>query len=295
MRQPLERHLEEGHVLVADGATGTMLQIAGLPDGIPGEAWVLQRPEQIVQLHRAYVDAGSQIILTTTFGGSRPRLAHAGLQDSVTEISRRAAELAREAAGEDVYVAGDIGPTGEMMRPLGRLTFEEAFEVFAEQASALAQGDVDCITIETMSDLNEAKAAVLAAQETCDLPVFCTFSFDTNGHTMMGVSPASAAESMARLGVRAVGANCGHAPEEVLAFLPKMREAAPELAMIAKPNAGLPRIVGGKAVYDATPEQMAGLACQFADLGAQVVGACCGSSPEHIRAIRAAIGGAGCR
>ncbi len=294
MRKPLVQHLGEGHVLVADGATGTMLQAAGLPEGIPGEAWVLEQPEEIVRLHRAYVDAGSQIILTTTFGGSRPRLTHAGLQERVAEISRRAAELARQAAGDEVYVGGDIGPTGEMMRPLGPLTYERAFDLFTEQVTALASGGVDCIYVETMSDLSEAKAAVSAAQQACDLPVFCTFSFDTNGHTMMGLSPAKAAEAMAGLGVQGVGANCGHAPEEVLAFLPKMRQAAQGLTLIAKPNAGLPRMVQGKPVYSATPEQMAGLACQYVELGAQIVGTCCGSSPEHIRAIRAAIGRTEC-
>lgn len=291
MRVPILEYLAGGGVLVADGATGTMLQAAGLPTGMPGEAWVLERPEEILALHRAYAEAGSRLILTSTFGGTSARLKAAGLAPKVAEISRRAGDLARQVAGDEVYVGGDIGPSGEMMVPLGKLTYEAAVDMFAEQAAALAAGGVDCIYIETMSDLNEAKAAVEGTQMACGLPVFCTFSFDTHGHTGMGVNPTRAAEAMHQLGVQATGANCGHAPEEVLEFLPKMREAAPDAFLIAKPNAGIPRMVKRKAVYDADPERMAGLARQFVELGALVVGACCGSSPEHIAAMAAAVGG----
>ncbi len=289
MRQPILERLAAGGVLIADGATGTMLQAAGLPVGTPGEAWVLERPEEIIRLHRAYLEAGSQLILTSTFGGTRARLKKAGLDPQVVEINRRAAGLARQAAGDDRYVGGDIGPTGEMLAPLGKLTYEAAVEIFAEQAEALAAGGVDCIYIETMSDLKEAQAAVQGARQACALPVFCTFSFDTHGRTNMGVRPAQAAQAMAALGAAAVGANCGHAPEEVLDFLPQMREAAPDLYLIAKPNAGLPRLVRRQVVYDATPQQMADLAVRYVELGASIVGACCGSSPEHIAAIAAAL------
>jgi 5-methyltetrahydrofolate--homocysteine methyltransferase len=297
VRIPILERLATGDVLVADGATGTMLQAAGLPTGLPGEAWILQKPEEIMALHRAYLDAGSQLILTSTFGGTRSRLRKAGLDDQVQEINRRAAELARQAAAEpsagsrrgDVYVGGDIGPTGEMMPPLGKLTYEIAVEVFAEQARALAEGGADCIYVETMSDLNEARAAVEGAQQACDLPVFCTFSFDTHGRTSMGVSPTQAAQIMAAMGVHAIGANCGHAPEEVLDFLPIIREAAPGVPLIAKPNAGIPRMVKRQVVYDADPERMAELATSYVELGACIVGACCGSSPDHIAAMAAAI------
>jgi methionine synthase I (cobalamin-dependent) len=292
MRIPILKRLASSEVLIADGATGTMLQAAGLPTGTPGEAWVLERPEEIMKLHRAYVEAGSQIILTTTFGGTRARLKAAGLDVQVAEINRRAAELARQVAGDEFYVAGDIGPTGELMVPLGPLTYEAAVELCAEQAQALAAGGVDFIYIETMSDLNEAKAAVEGARQGCALPVFCTFSFDTHGRTSMGVSPAQAAQAMAALEVPAIGANCGHAPEEVLDFLPQMREATPDaeaIALIAKPNAGVPRMVQRQVVYDATPERMAELALRYVELGARIVGACCGSSPAHIAAIAAAV------
>lgn len=289
MRIPILQRLASGEVLIADGATGTMLQEAGIPAGTPGEAWVLEQPEEIMKLHRAYVESGSQLILTTTFGGTRARLKAAGLAVQVTEVNRRAAELARQVAGDDRYVGGDIGPTGEMMVPLGSLTYEAAAELFAEQAQALAAGGVDCIYVETMSDLNEAKAAVEGARQGCDLPVFCTFSFDTHGHTSMGVSPAQAAQAMAELGVPVTGANCGHAPEEVLDFLPQMRQAAPDAYLIAKPNAGVPRLVKRQVVYDATPQRMAELALRYVELGARIVGTCCGSSPAHIAAIREAV------
>lgn len=289
MRVPILERLAAGDILIADGATGTMLQAAGLPAGMPGEAWILERPEEIVRLHRAYLKAGSQIILTSTFGGTRARLKAAGLDLQAAEINRRAAELARQAAGNDTYVGGDIGPTGEMMPPLGPLGYGAAVEMFAEQAQALAAGGADCIYIETMSDLKEAKAAVEGARQGCDLPVFCTFSFDTHGRTSMGVSPAQAAEAMAEMDVAATGANCGHAPEEVLDFLPQMRQSAPEAYLIAKPNAGIPRMVKRQVVYDAGPERMGGLARRYAELGASIIGACCGSSPEHIAAIAAAI------
>jgi 5-methyltetrahydrofolate--homocysteine methyltransferase len=266
-----------------------MLQSAGLPTGLPGEAWVLERPEVIVDLHRAYLDAGSELILTCTFGGTRARLRAAGLDARVPEINRRAAELARQAAGDDRYVGGDIGPTGEMMAPLGRLTVDLAVEMFAEQASALAAGGVDCIYVETMSDLNEARAAVQGAMQACDLPVFCTFSFDTHGRTSMGIKPAQAAEAMAALGVAATGANCGHAPEELLDILPQIRDAAPKAVLIAKPNAGIPRMVKRQVAYDATPERLADLARRYVELGAQIVGGCCGSSPAFITAIRQAV------
>lgn len=289
MRLSILDRLASGPVLIADGATGTMLQAAGLPAGTPGEAWVLERPEEILRLHRAYLEAGSQMILTATFGGTRARLKAAGLDGQVAQVSRRAAELARQAAPDAVYVAGDIGPTGEMMAPLGRLTYETAVEMFAEQASALADGGVDFIYIETMSDLQEARAAVEGARQACDVPVFCTFSFDTHGRTGMGLSPAQAAQAMAALDVPAIGANCGHAPEEVLNFLPQMRQAAPDAFLIAKPNAGVPRMVKRQAVYDGSPERMAELARRYVALGARIVGACCGSSPAHIAAIAAAV------
>jgi len=289
MRENLLERLASGRTLVGDGATGTMLQAAGLQAGAPPELWVLEQPQEITRLHRAYVEAGSDMILTCTFGSTRPRLEMARLDVRVDQINRRAAALARQVAGDDVYVVGDIGPTGQLMDPLGPLSYDAAVELFAEQARALAESGVDALQVETMSDLNEARAAVTGAQSACDLPVFCTMSFDTHGRTSMGVKPAQAAGALAELGVAALGANCGRAPDELLEILPQMRAAAPETPLIAKPNAGLPRLVGEQVLYDATPQQMAELARRFVALGVAIVGGCCGSTPQHIAAVAAAV------
>jgi len=291
MRVSILDRMTLSEVLVADGATGTMLQEAGLPTGKPGEAWILERPDQITLLHQAYLEAGSELILTTTFGATRSRLDAAGISAAVDEINIAAAQIARDAAGDDRYVAGDIGPTGEMFPPIGKLTYERAAEMFAEQAAALASGGVDAIFIETMTDLQEARAAVEGARQACDIPIFCTFSFDHHGRTSMGVTPQAAAQGARELGAAAVGANCGHAPEELLEILPIMKASAPGAGLIAKPNAGIPHMVKRQIVYDASPEQMATLAMQYVRLGATIVGGCCGSSPEHIRAIRDAVRG----
>jgi 5-methyltetrahydrofolate--homocysteine methyltransferase len=286
-RNVLDRLRQPG-VLVGDGATGTMLQSMGLPPGAAPEEWVLSEPAKIQALYQAYVDAGSDIILTCTFGGSRPRLADAGLGDHTVEINRRAAELARQvadAAGRPVFVAGDIGPTGQLMAPLGPLTYEEAVEVFAEQAAALAAGGADLVQIETMSDLAEIKAAIEAARRVTDLPIFATMSFDTHGRTMMGVRPAQAARELLAAGATAVGANCGRGLDEMEQAVREMRAAFPDAWLIAKPNAGLPRLEGTRAVYDLGPAEFAAYARKFADLGAKIVGGCCGSTPDHIQAV----------
>jgi 5-methyltetrahydrofolate--homocysteine methyltransferase len=281
--------LSQPGILIADGATGTTLQRAGLPPGAAPERWNLENPDAIRALHRGYVEAGSDLILTNTFGGSRPRLAMEGLDGQVREVNLTAARLAREVAGERVMVLGDIGPTGQLMQPMGTLTYADAVAFFAEQAAALAEGGVDAILIETMSDLNEAKAAVEGVRRATDLPVLATMSFDTNGRTMMGVKPADAAKALWAMGVDAVGANCGRSLGENLEAVRQMREALPDATLMAKPNAGLPRMEGMQAVYDLTPEVMADYALEFAALGIKVFGGCCGSTAEHIHAAALAL------
>jgi 5-methyltetrahydrofolate--homocysteine methyltransferase len=281
--------LSQPGILIADGATGTTLQRAGLPPGAAPERWNLENPDAIRALHRGYVEAGSDLILTNTFGGSRPRLAMEGLDGQVREVNLAAARLAREVAGDRVLVLGDIGPTGQLMRPMGTLTYDDAVAAFAEQAAALAEGGVDAILIETMSDLNEAKAAVEGVRRATDLPVLVTMSFDTNGRTMMGVKPADAAKTLWAMGVDAVGANCGRSLSENLEAIRQMREALPEATLMAKPNAGLPRMDGMQAVYDLTPEVMAECALEFAALRIKVFGGCCGSTSEHIHAAAQAL------
>lgn len=281
--------LSQPGILIADGATGTTLQRAGLPPGAAPERWNLENPDAIRALHRGYVEAGSDLILTNTFGGSRPRLAMEGLDGQVREVNLAAARLAREVAGDRVLVLGDIGPTGQLMQPMGTLTYDAAVAAFAEQAVALAEGGVDAILIETMSDLNEARAAVEGARQATDLPILVTMSFDTNGRTMMGVKPADAAKTLWAMGVDVVGANCGRSLSENLEAIRQMREALPEAALMAKPNAGLPRMDGMQAVYDLTPEVMADYALKFAALDIKVFGGCCGSTSEHIHAAAQAL------
>ena len=295
----LER-LRAGEVLLADGATGTMLQSMGLEPGEAPETWLLEQPDKIRALHRGYVEAGSDLILTCTFGGSRFRLEGHGLGDRVREINRRAGELAREVADSArdrrVFVGGDMGPTGQLLAPLGPLTEEEAVEAYAEQARGLAEGGVDFLLIETMSDLGEAKAALEGARRASDpsagsgqgLPIFCTFSFDSHGRTMMGIRPAQAAREIAPL-VEGLGANCGRDPAEYPDFVRIMRAEAPDAILWAKPNAGLPHLDGDQVIYDADPAYMADIAVQLHEAGAQVIGGCCGSGPAHIRAMAQAL------
>lgn len=283
----LER-LNSGETLLADGAMGTMLQAAGLEKGHAPEELNLTDPEKILAVHRGYVDAGSEIILTNTFGGSRFRLQKYGLGEKVYEICRRAAEIARGAGR--VFVAGSMGPTGEFFAPVGKLTSDAAMEAFAEQARGLADGGADLLVIETMSDLREVEAAVLGARQGTDLPLVCTMTFQQRLHTMMGVSPSQAAATLADWGVAALGANCGTGPQEVEQVLAQMKEAAPQALLVAKPNAGVPRLVKGRTEFDATPELMAEYALRFQRLGVTIIGACCGSTPEHIAAMARALG-----
>ena len=280
--------IHNGAVLLADGATGTMLQTNGLETGRIPEAWLFERPDQIRALHQAYVDAGSDIILTCSFGGTHYRLEGDGLADRVVEVNRRAAELAREVAGDGVFVAGDMGPTGQLLEPLGGMAFEEAVDAYAEQVQGLTEGGVDILLIETMSDLAEAKAAIEGARRVSDLPIFCTFSFDSHGRTMMGVRPVQVAQEIGPL-VQGVGANCGRDPSEYAEFLKAMRQVAPDAILWAKPNAGLPHVDGDRTVYDATPEHMEQIAVQLCEDGAQIVGGCCGTTPAHVAAMARAL------
>ena len=286
-----KERLSKERILIADGATGTMLQKAGLPPGVSPECWNLERPEAIRALHQAYVEAGADLILSNTFGGSRLRLEKAGLGGRVREINLAAVKLAHDVAGEKILVLGDIGPTGRMLKPLGDLAIEEARAAFAEQAAALAEGRVDAIIIETMSDLKEALAAVEGAKQATNLPILVSMSFDTHGRTMMGVKPEEAAAKLWGLGVDVIGANCGRSLTETLEAIRKMRDAVPKATMMAKPNAGLPHEENGESIYDVTPDVMAEYALKFVAHGVRIFGGCCGSTPEHIRAIVGALRG----
>ena len=286
--------LATGAPIVADGAMGTMLMANGLEFGDPPELWNLEHPEVIRRVQRAYLDAGSQVILTNTFGGNRLRLELHGRQDRVDQLNRTAAVLARvevDAADHPAIVAGDIGPTGQIMESIGgTLTPEIAREVFAEQARALAAGGADVMWVETMSDVAEAVAAIRGAKDAApDLPVIATMSFDTRGRTMMGVTPEQAATALLEAGAAAIGGNCGNGPDELVPVLEKMRAAYPDAILVAKGNVGMPQLVGMAVQYETTPATMADFASKFRAAGANIVGACCGSTPPHLHAMAEAI------
>jgi len=289
----LTQLLESSPYILGDGAMGTMLQAAGLTTGGSPEEWNVSHPDVLRDIYQGYVDASSQIITTNTFGGNRYRLALHDYQDRVREFNLAAAKLAREvadAAPQVVLVAGDIGPTGEILFPLGTRQPEEAREAFAEQAAALAEGGVDFFLIETMSALEEVQAAIEGIRSVSDLPIAATMTFDTRFRTMMGVKPAQAVQALYDLGIRVIGANCGNGPDEIERVATELVAARPpDVYLITQSNAGLPKYENRQIHYDGTPEVMADYALKMQALGVNYIGACCGSTPAHIAAMRAAL------
>jgi len=280
--------------LLADGATGTNFFAMGLQHGDAPELWNLERPDDVVRHYRSFIDAGSDIVLTNTFGGTANRLKLHKADDRVFEINKAAAELARRAAaesGRDVIVAGSIGPTGDLFQPLGPLTVEDGARAFEEQARGLAAGGADVAWIETMSAVDEVKAAVMGATA-AGLPTVVTLSFDTNGRSMMGVTPAQFAKLAHELEPRPVafGGNCGTGASELMAAILNLESAkAPEDVLVAKSNCGIPQYVDGAIEYSGTPELMADYARLALDAGVRIIGGCCGTTPEHVRAMRDAL------
>lgn len=299
MAQTFVERLAAGEAMVADGATGTNFQHMGIRAGVPPEDWVFDEPDKVLSLHRAFVEAGSDIILTDTFGGTRLRMRDSSYADRAPELNRRAGELARQAASEreGVLVAGSMGPTGSLLEPFGPLTHEQVVKTFAEQAGALAEAGVDFLLIETMFALEEAEAAIEGARQASDLPIVCSFSYDRGVHTMMGLTPTKVVEALKSSGVVAIGANCGQTLEFTEQIVHEMVAANPGLPLWVKPNAGLPKAGMDPPEYDVDPGQMADFALRFVHAGAQIVGGCCGSTPAHVKAIaeavRAEVGAAG--
>lgn len=284
--------LEKG-ILISDGAMGTMLQNKGLTDGGAPELWNVENPAAIEEVLEEYAAAGANLITTNTFGGTRGRLQMHGLEDRLFELNKAGAEIARKVADRHsgCFVMGDVGPSGELMEPMGTMTLDDAKALFADQIKALVAGGVDAILIETMSDLQEVEAAVLAAKEVApNLPIIATFSFDTNLRTMMGVKPAVAVKTLAAQGVRIIGANCGRGTDEMRIIAKELTEAKTDgIYIITQSNAGLPKLVGGDFIYDGTPDEMAKYAQDMKALGVNVIGSCCGSTPAHTAAMKAAI------
>lgn len=293
MISPIYQALETGIPLVSDGAMGTVLQDLGLSDGGSPELWNVEKPEVIEGILESYAAAGARFLTTNTFGGSGPRLQLHGLADRVEELNAAGARIARKVADSHsgVFVMGDVGPTGELMEPMGTLTIEDAKKIFSEQIRGLVEGGVDAILIETMSDLSEVEAAVLAVQETApDLPIIATMSFDTNLRTMMGTKPEQAVKAIAALGVRIIGANCGRGPEEIRVIAEQLANARVDgIYLITQSNAGLPKLHGDIFEYDGTPAEMAAYAVEMAAIGIDIIGSCCGSTAVHTKAITDAL------
>ena len=279
--------------LVSDGAMGTMLQESGLDDGGAPELWNVEHPDRIEAVLEAYAAAGANLITTNTFGGTAGRLAMHGLEDRLYELNTAGAEVARKVADRhpNCFVMGDVGPSGELMDPMGTLTLESAKEIFSAQIKALVDGGVDAILIETMSDLAEVEAAVNAAKEVAPhLPIITTMSFDTNLRTMMGVKPTLAVTYLASLGVRIIGANCGRGIDEMRVIAKELVDARPDgVFIITQSNSGLPKLVGDTFIYEGTPDEMGKYATEMKSLGVNVVGSCCGSTPAHTATISAAV------
>jgi 5-methyltetrahydrofolate--homocysteine methyltransferase len=294
MRTTLQDLLASEGPVIADGGMGTMLIALGLEHGAAPEVWNVERPDDVRRVHRGYIEAGAQIILTNSFGGNRLHLGMHGLSERVAELNVAAARLARaeaDAAEHPVAVGGSMGPTGRMLAPMGDLDYDDVVSVFEEQARALAEGGIDVCWVETMSDLGEVQAAVEGCRKGAPgLPVVSTMTFDTRGRTMMGVTPEKALETLREFDVVALGANCGKGPDELEIAVAKMSAADSTVTLVAKANAGVPHMEGGVAVYDATPDDMAEYATRVHRLGARIIGACCGSTPDHIRAIAHALG-----
>jgi 5-methyltetrahydrofolate--homocysteine methyltransferase len=289
MAVTLAELLTQRSPIIYDGATGTFLQEMGLPLRSAPENWVLERPANVFAAASAYVNAGAQIILTCTFGGTAIRLLEAGLDAQAYEINRRAAQLAKQAAEGRALVAGSIGPIGQLPLVLGTLTYKEAVGQFSDQARALADGGVDLFSIESMSDLVEMKAAIEGTMRGADLPIFATLSFDTNGKTLTGITPTLAAHELMDARVAAIGANCGKGPEDVAAILQEMHAAARDATLIAKPNAGIPEVRTGWVNYPIPPARFAMFAHDWVRAGARIIGGCCGTTPQYIVALREAL------
>lgn len=275
-------------VLILDGGFGTMLQARGLKPGTCPESWNLTHPDEVREIHRAYVEAGSNIIHTNTFGANFFKLREYGLENRVREINQAAIRIAREAADGRALVAADLGPTGLLGQPFGPADFDDFYRAFAEQAQAAQEAGADLISLETFSDLMEIRAAVIAAKEHTRLPVIAEMTFEPTGRTLMGTDAAIAAVVLDSLGVDAVGANCSGGPAELLEVIRRMAEVTP-LPLVVQPNAGLPQLLDGQTVFSQTAEVFAAFAPRMVEAGAWIVGGCCGTGPEHIRAIAEAL------
>ena len=290
--KPFIEAVNEGTVLISDGAWGTLLQARGLELGVCPELWNSTHREDVLAIAKSYIDAGSDIILTNSFGGSPFKLAHYDLKDKTSELNEAAAAISREAAGDDHYVLGSIGPTGVLLM-MGEVSEEELAEGFALQAKALEKGGVDVICIETMSAVDEACCAIKAVKGVSDLPIVCTFTFEKTAagdyKTMMGVSPAEMVEAVKGAGAQVIGTNCGNGIDGMVDIVKEIRAVEPDMPVLVHANAGKPVIENTVTTFPETPEIMAAKAGELIGAGANIIGGCCGTTPEHIKAMVAAV------
>jgi 5-methyltetrahydrofolate--homocysteine methyltransferase len=291
MKDGILAAVKSGRVLVSDGAWGTFLQKKGLLPGECPELWCLERRAEVLDVARSYIVAGADMIKSNSFGGSRFKLEHYGLGDRAAEINEAAANISREAAGADKWVIASIGPTGKML-VAGEVTEDELYAAFKEQALTLAKGGADALCIETMSAADEASLAIRAARENTQCEVICTFTFQWGAkgyRTMMGLSPAQAAQAAVQAGAQIIGPNCGNGMAQMIEIVKEMRAAASTTPILVHANAGLPRNVNGMDVFPESPEEMAARVKALVEAGTGIVGGCCGTTPAHIQAIRHAV------
>ena len=281
--------LKTGRILVSDGAWGTQLQVCGLQPGCCPEEWCISNFDDVSAIAKNYIDAGADMVGTNSFGGSCYKLMYYGLADKTAEINIAAAKASKAAAGDDCWVIASVGPTGKMLIT-EEVTETELYEAFKEQAMALEKGGADAICIETMSDIDEAVLAIRAAKESTALEVICTFTFEKSVRgdyrTMMGVSPTEAAIASVDAGAEIIGTNCGNGTEHMVDIIMEIKAAVPDAFVLVHANAGLPQVIGGKSVFPETPEDMARLVPGLIEAGANIIGGCCGTTPEHIAAIK---------
>lgn len=291
--KPFREAIHE-RVLILDGAMGTMLQERGLQPGQSPEELNLTMPEVVASVHRNYIEAGADIIITNTFGGSRFKLAHYGLEDRLAEINVRAVEIARMEAGSKAYVGASIGPTGQFVEPLGEISFDQMKAAFHEQAEALVTAGADLISLETFLDIKECRAAVIAIREvSATIPVIAMLTFDDNGRSVLGTPPEAAAITLSAAGADIVGSNCGLGVDGIYDILCRMRQVT-GLPLISQANAGLPQLVGDRTIFPGTPDEMVAYHERMIKIGVRIIGGCCGTTPAHIRAMKQALASRQC-
>ena len=289
LREEFDR-LAAGKVLLLDGATGSELRKRGMPVGVSTELWALEHPEMVLALQRAYISAGSDIIYAPTFSANRMGLEMHGAADRLREINAGLVKLSREAAAGRALVAGDITTTGKPLEPVGTLSYQALFDIYREQIEILAEAGADLLVAETMLGLDETVCAVEAARSVCDLPIMCSLTMEADGHLLFGGTAVEAAETLQAMGACAVGLNCSVGPDQLEAVVASIRAAA-QVPVIAKPNAGLPMMdERGMAHYSMGPDAFAAAMERLIAAGASIVGGCCGTDPEYIRALSAVAG-----